>query len=93
MPTCPDCHGTGRDDTKTRYAASRDAEFAHRVKHHGSYVRCWTCNGNGIVVREGRSPTGRLARSEPNIQNIKPPLTPEQAETVRVVKDAVRKTR
>lgn len=54
MHTCPDCHGTGRDQDKTRYAASRDAEFAYRVKKHGSYIRCRTCVGNGILPTEGR---------------------------------------
>ncbi len=44
---CPDCRGTGRDEKKTKKLAREDAEFAHRVKHHGTYIRCWTCNGNG----------------------------------------------
>jgi hypothetical protein len=45
---CPACGGTGRDDAKTAALAREDAEFRHRVKHHGSYVRCWSCNGNGL---------------------------------------------
>lgn len=45
---CPDCNGTGRDARKTASVAAHDAEFRHRVKHHGSYIGCWTCNGNGI---------------------------------------------
>jgi hypothetical protein len=44
---CSDCGGSGRDDAKTNAKAQEDAEFRHRVKHHGTYVRCWTCNGNG----------------------------------------------
>jgi len=45
---CEDCGGTGRDANKTAALAKEDAEFRHRVKHHGSYVRCWSCNGNGL---------------------------------------------
>lgn len=44
---CPDCGGSGRDERKTAARAKEDAEFRHRVKHHGTYVRCWTCNGKG----------------------------------------------
>lgn len=56
MSACPDCNGTGRDDRKTAALAREDAEFRHRVKHHGSYVRCWTCNGNGIEAPYPRTP-------------------------------------
>lgn len=45
---CPDCNGTGKSIEKTAALARADAEFRHRAKHHGSYVRCWSCNGNGI---------------------------------------------
>lgn len=45
---CEDCNGTGADQKKTKALADKDAEFAHRVRHHGSFVRCWTCNGNGL---------------------------------------------
>jgi hypothetical protein len=45
---CEACGGTGRDDRKTAAQAKQDAEFKHRVKHHGSYVRCHACNGNGL---------------------------------------------
>lgn len=48
MSICLSCNGTGRDEKKTLQTAKGDAEFRHRVKHHGSYVRCWTCNGNGV---------------------------------------------
>lgn len=44
---CPDCNGTGRDEIKTAAHAKEDAEFRHQVKHHGSYIRCWNCHGNG----------------------------------------------
>lgn len=49
---CPDCKGTGRDEAKTEARAAEDAVFRHRVKHHGSYIRCWTCNGNGLDPAE-----------------------------------------
>ncbi len=49
---CIGCGGTGRDDRKTAERAKEDAEFAHRVKHHGTYVSCWTCNGNGLDPAE-----------------------------------------
>lgn len=45
---CPSCNGTGRDEQKTAAHVERDAEFRHRVKCHGSYIRCWNCNGNGL---------------------------------------------
>ncbi len=45
---CDDCNGTGKDQKKTLALAKNDAEFAYRVKHHGSYVMCWSCNGNGL---------------------------------------------
>lgn len=38
---CPDCGGTGADRRKTE-----EARKAGRIDF-GSYVRCWTCNGNG----------------------------------------------
>lgn len=49
---CKSCNGTGRDATKTAALARKDAEFAHRAKEHGSYVRCWECNGNGLDPAE-----------------------------------------
>jgi DnaJ-class molecular chaperone len=49
---CPDCHGTGRDEKKTVALAKKDGEFKHRVKHHGTYVMCWTCNGSGADAAE-----------------------------------------
>ena len=39
--TCPDCKGTGRDEKKT------EAMLRGRIIDPGSYVRCWTCHGNG----------------------------------------------
>lgn len=45
---CPACGGTGKDAKKTEDRAKEDAEFAHRAKHHGTYVRCWDCSGNGL---------------------------------------------
>lgn len=44
---CEACGGSGQDKKKTAELAKRDAMFRHQVKHHGSYVSCWTCNGNG----------------------------------------------
>lgn len=41
MSTCPDCHGTGADADKT--AKARRAGICDRH----SYIRCWSCNGNG----------------------------------------------
>lgn len=35
------------------------------------------------------SPTGRLAQSQPAIQNIRPRLTEEQREIVRAVREAI----
>ncbi len=35
---CPDCKGTGADTAKTLAAPRSDT----------GYVRCWTCNGNGL---------------------------------------------
>ena len=52
MMYCVDCNGTGKDTAKTEAHAKRDAEFRHRVKHHGTYVRCWSCNGNGLDPAE-----------------------------------------
>ena len=52
MSKCLDCNGTGRDENKTKIMAKKDAEFRYSVKHHGSYVRCWTCNGNGFDPAE-----------------------------------------
>lgn len=49
---CSDCAGSGRDNKKTVALAKQDAEFRHRVKHHGSYIRCWTCNGSGLDPAE-----------------------------------------
>lgn len=39
---CPDCRGTGADDKKTKKALKQG-----RIDR-GSYIRCWTCNGNGL---------------------------------------------
>lgn len=41
MSTCPDCHGTGADAAKTSDARKR----GHCDSR--SYIRCWSCNGNG----------------------------------------------
>lgn len=41
MSTCPHCHGTGRDAVKTaRFKASG-------LLDNHSWVRCWSCQGNG----------------------------------------------
>lgn len=39
---CADCQGTGKDSAKTE---------AYKLAHPGAsgYVRCWTCNGNGVA--------------------------------------------
>lgn len=39
---CTDCNGTGADAKKT--AAARKNGRCDDL----SYVRCWTCNGNGL---------------------------------------------
>ena len=39
---CPDCNGTGRDEAKTKDMRKRGLIDAP------AYVRCWTCNGNGV---------------------------------------------
>ena len=39
---CPDCKGTGKDKGKTEAMLK-----AHQIDK-GSYVRCWSCNGNGL---------------------------------------------
>lgn len=44
---CPDCNGTGRNEKRTLARVGRDADFRHRARHHGTYVRCWNCHGNG----------------------------------------------
>lgn len=49
---CKECNGTGRSEAKTAARAKEDAEFRHRVKHHGTYVRCWACLGNGLDPAE-----------------------------------------
>lgn len=41
MPTCVDCNGTGRDEKRT--AAARKTGDCDKY----SYIRCWTCVGNG----------------------------------------------
>lgn len=38
---CEDCSGTGRDEAKTIVMRKRECD-------HIPYVRCWTCNGNGL---------------------------------------------
>jgi DnaJ-class molecular chaperone len=38
---CPDCKGTGADLAKT---TARDRLDPHAL----GYIRCWTCNGNGL---------------------------------------------
>jgi DnaJ-class molecular chaperone len=38
---CPDCKGTGADAKKTAIHRKKEGD-----KH--SYIRCWTCNGNGL---------------------------------------------
>lgn len=48
MPACSECHGSGRDEQRTEALAKSDAEFRHRVKHHGTYVACRHCLGNGL---------------------------------------------
>lgn len=40
--TCTDCKGTGADPKKTA-----DALRKGRIDR-GSYIQCWTCNGNGL---------------------------------------------
>ena len=39
---CSDCNGTGADRAKTLEARRRGLADGR------SYVRCWTCNGNGL---------------------------------------------
>lgn len=39
---CDDCKGTGADPKKTA-----DALRKHQIDR-GSYICCWTCNGNGL---------------------------------------------
>jgi DnaJ-class molecular chaperone len=41
MSTCPDCKGTGADAKKTQQARKTG------LCDSRSYIRCWTCNGNG----------------------------------------------
>lgn len=49
---CKDCGGSGKDAKKTEAKARSDVEFKYRVKHHGTYVMCWSCNGNGTDPAE-----------------------------------------
>ena len=39
---CSDCNGTGADRDRTLNARRRGQA------DRGSYIRCWTCNGNGL---------------------------------------------
>lgn len=39
---CRDCGGTGADRAKTHAAARKG------LLSGGGYIRCWTCNGNGL---------------------------------------------
>jgi len=39
---CPDCKGTGADQAKTADARRKGICDRH------SYIRCWSCNGNGL---------------------------------------------
>lgn len=39
---CPDCKGTGADAKKTADARRKG------LLDGGAYIRCWTCNGNGL---------------------------------------------
>lgn len=38
---CPDCKGTGADAAKTAAMQKREGD-----RH--AYIRCWSCNGNGL---------------------------------------------
>lgn len=56
---CPDCNGTGADRARTLAARRRGS------CDRGSYVRCWTCNGNGLdptayfrLSNQGQTATG-----------------------------------
>ena len=42
MTICTDCNGTGANAAKTAAARKTGACDKH------SYIRCWTCNGNGL---------------------------------------------
>lgn len=42
MTKCEDCNGTGANAAKTE--AARKSGVCDKY----SYIRCWTCNGNGI---------------------------------------------
>lgn len=41
MSICPDCGGSGADAVKTK--AARKSGQCDRL----SYIRCWSCHGNG----------------------------------------------
>lgn len=42
-----------------------------------------------MASRQGASPTGRLKTTEPNMQNIKPPMSAESKATVKAIRDAI----
>lgn len=52
---CTDCNGTGADAAKTM-AARKSGQADSR-----SYIRCWTCNGNGLDPAAYFRPCGATA--------------------------------
>lgn len=63
---CTDCNGTGADQKKT--ADARRKGQCDR----GSYISCWTCNGNGL------DPAKYFRWSDaqsPGQQPVSPPLS------------------
>ena len=61
------------------------ADFYTRFTEHNLYHQ-----SQSVPVPEEKSPTGRLTKSEPEIQNLKPKLDKKSQEAVDAIKKAVR---
>ena len=71
MSTCPDCHGSGADAAKT--AAARKRGDCDRL----SYIRCWSCNGNGNDTAQDFIDCKRAAEKRILAARAEPDYVPE----------------
>lgn len=47
---CSDCKGTGADIARTLEKDRKERRVPK--EYRGGYIRCWTCNGNGLDPAE-----------------------------------------
>ena len=71
MSKCPDCNGTGVDHEKTaQYKRDNPPGF------RSGYIRCWSCQGNGLNSLENidwslpDNPSRDIIESQPTKQDI-----------------------